>query len=150
MEPMSTVDVQEVPDGFRDPRRPRALRRLTAWKVLVGTGLVVYCWFAAEAAPFTTKSLLTVLVPGAVLGAIAYGHPPERIPPPERLDILGFSYWILALGLLFEWEASSVRASSHWYHPSLTDLVNPIIHPHPLRSAAMLIWLLVGWGLVKR
>jgi hypothetical protein len=90
------------------------------------------------------------LVPGAALGVIAYARPPERIPPPESVDVAGFSYWIIAIALLFEWEAAAVRDGSPSWHPSLTDLINPLIAPHPVKSAAIVVWLLAGWALVRR
>lgn len=64
----------------------------------------------------------------------------------------GLSYWVICIALLFEWEASAFRdgpAALHW-HPSLTELINPLIAPHPLKSAAIVLWLLAGWALVRR
>ena len=84
--------------------------------------------------PFSLKALLGVLLPGAVLGVIAYGRPPERFPAPESVDITGFSLWIICVALLFEWEAAAVRDGSPTWHPSLTDLVNPLTAaPHEER-----------------
>jgi hypothetical protein len=125
--------------------RHRRLRQLG-----IGTVLFGYCWVASATKPFSANALVAVLIPGAVLGAIAYRRPPQRIPPPDSLDIAGFSYWMIGVAVLFEWEASSFSAGSHFWHPSLTDLVNLAIAQHPLRSVAMLLWLLTGWGLVKR
>jgi hypothetical protein len=121
-----------------------------ARKLLVGGIVVAYAWVASASAPFSTRALIGVLIPGAVLGAIAYGRPPERIPPPESVDVGGFSYWIVALALLFEWEASAFRAGAPWWHPTLTDLINPMLTPHPVRSAAFVVWIAAGWGLVRR
>jgi hypothetical protein len=117
---------------------------------LIGAVVVGYAWFLGGLAPFTMKSLVAVVIPGAVLTAFAYGHPPQRIPPPEKLDVTGASYWLIAVAALFEWEASSFRDNSQPWHPALTELVNEVIGPHPLKSAAVVIWLLVGWGLVRR
>jgi hypothetical protein len=86
-------------------------------KGVIGAGLVTYAWVASAMPPFSARSLLGVLVPGAVLGAIAYGLPPERIRPPERIDVAGFSYWAIGVALLFEWEASAVLSGSSWWHP---------------------------------
>jgi hypothetical protein len=118
--------------------------------VLVAAVLVAYAWIDATAAPFTTRSLVGVLIPGAVLGAIAYRRPPQRIPPPEQLDVMGFSYWVIAVVALFEWEASAFRDNSRYWHPSLTNLINPVLEPHVMKSAAILVWIMAGWGLVKR
>ncbi len=121
-----------------------------ARKLLVGGIVVAYAWVASASAPFSTRALISVLIPGAILGAIAYGRPPERIPPPESIDVAGFSYWIVTLALLFEWEASAFRAGAPWWHPTLTDLINPMLTPHPVRGAAFVLWIAAGWGLVKR
>lgn len=131
------------------PARLGTLGRRPARKVVIGAGLIGYSWVAGGMAPFTGRSLLSVLVPGAVLGAIAYGRPPERIRPPQDMDLAGFSYWAIGVAVLLEWEAASVLSGSKWWHPSLTDLVNPLIGPHVARSGAMLVWLLGGWALVR-
>lgn len=123
----------------------RRLRQL-----MIGSALVAYSWVAASAAPFSMRALLGVLFPGAMIGAIAYGRPPERLPAPDSLDITGSSYWLIAIAALFEWEASAVRDGTPWWHPSLTALIDPLIAPHPVKSAAFLAWLLGGWALLRR
>ncbi len=130
--------------------RPLPASSRLARRVLIAGVLAAYCWVAGGSAPLTSRALITVLIPGAVLGLIAYARPPERIPAPESVDITGFSYWLVAIALLFEWEASSVRDNSPPWHPSLTDLINPLLTPHPIRSAAFGLWLISGWALVKR
>jgi hypothetical protein len=120
-----------------------------ARNAIIGAAVIGYAWLLGGAAPFSARALLEVLLPGAVLGVIAYARPPERIPPPETVDVAGFSYWVICIALLFEWEASAVRDNSPG-HPSLTDLVNPLIAPHPIKAAAIVVWLLAGWALVKR
>ena len=117
---------------------------------LVVLALAGYAWVASAAAPFTGQALVGVLIPGAALGLIAYGRPPERIPAPDRVDITGFSYWAICVAALLEWEASAFRDNSLSWHPSLTALIGPLIQPHPVRGAAFLVWLLAGWALVRR
>jgi hypothetical protein len=95
-------------------------------------------------------SLLVVLLPGAVVAGVAIWGPPDRIEAPDRLDIAGFSWWLVIIAVLFEWEAAGFRDNSPWWHPSLTELVNPIIAPYPLRSIAFFLWLITGWALVRR
>jgi hypothetical protein len=137
-----------LPRPARPGRPPRAAHPLRA--TLIGAVLFAYAWADATAAPFTTRSLVGVLIPGAVLGAIACGKPPERIPPPRELDITGTSYWLICILALFEWEASAFRDNSLPWHPSLTNLLDPVLGPHVMKSAAIAVWLAVGWGLVKR
>ncbi len=147
---MAADNAPRWPD--RPPGQPQlpSLRRHPVRKLLIGAGLVTYSWFAASTVPFTRNALLIVLVPGAVVGFMAYGRPPARIPPPESLDVTGFSYWAITIAALFEWEAAAFKDSSQWWHPALTDLVDPMLDAHPVKAAAILIWLLTGWGLVRR
>jgi len=128
------------------PRRPAHLALL----VLLGAGLAVYAWVAAAAAPFSRGALVAVLVPGAVLGAIALGRPPRRILPPDELDMTGMSYWMICLAAFFEWEASAWKDNSWPWHPSFTNLIGPLLAPHLIKSLAILVWLLAGWALVRR
>lgn len=136
------------PQRRRLPRWPRRGNRVRTTVVMLV--LVSYAWVAGSAAPFTAQSLVGVLIPGAVLAVLAWAWPPERIPAPGKLDVTGMSYWLIAVAALFEWEASAFRDNSPPWHPSLTDLINPILGPHPVKSAAILIWMLIGWALVRR
>jgi hypothetical protein len=148
---MSENASAESPPDRRDAAEPQLpLGARPARNAMIAVGLIGYAWVVAGANPFSVKALLGVLLPGAVLGVIAYARPPERIAPPESVDVAGFSYWIIAVALLFEWEAAAVRDGSPPWHPSLTDLINPLIAPHPVKSAAIVVWLLAGWALVRR
>src|SRR5690349_13602412 len=132
--------------GLAWPRRPAH----AALAVLIAAGLAVYAWVTAAAAPFSRGALVGVAIPGAVLGAIAVMRPPERIPPPDELNVTGMSYWMICLAAFFEWEASAWRDSSWPWHPSFTNLIDPLMGPHLVKSAAVLVWLLAGWALVRR
>jgi hypothetical protein len=147
---MSTEDVPRWPD--RPPGRLRVptLRARRVRQVVVAGGLVGYSWFAATTVPFTRNALLVVLVPGAVVGVIAYRRPLPRIPPPRSLDLAGSSYWLIAIAALFEWEASAFRDFTSTWHPPLSDLISPVLDFHPVKAAAVMMWLLAGWGLVRR
>jgi hypothetical protein len=147
-------------DGIpRDRDRPGRRPGFSSWSgrgghraraIVAGAGLASYAWIAGSTAPLTTVSLVIVLVPGVILAVIASWWPPERIPAPDRLDITGVSYWAICVAALFEWEASAFRDGSLPWHPSLTDLINPLLGSHLVKSTAILIWLLVGWALVRR
>src|SRR5881275_2390352 len=97
----------------------------------IGIVLAGYAWAAGSTAPFSATALVFVLIPGVVLASIAYWWPPERVPPPDKLDITGVSYWAICVAALFEWEASAYKDNSLPWHPSLTDLINPLLGPHP-------------------
>ncbi len=148
----ATDDSAGTQQQLRIPRPsegPLPLGARPARNAIIGAGVLGYAWLLGGTAPFSTRALLGVLLPGAVLGVIAFARPPERIPAPESVDMAGFSYWIICIALLFEWEASAVRDSLP-VHPSLTDLINPLLAPHPIKAAAIVVWLLAGWALVKR
>ena len=84
---------------------------------IVGAGVAGYSWVAGGIASFTTTATIAVAVPWVALALIAFRWPPERIPPPERLDITGASYWAIAAMMFFEWEAAGFRDGSQWWHP---------------------------------
>jgi hypothetical protein len=134
---------------WRQVARPRRPARL-ALLALILTGLAVYAWMAAAAAPFSRGALVAVVIPGAALGLIAFGRPPERIPPPVELDMIGMSYWMICLVAFFEWEASAWRDNSWPWHPSFTNLIDPLLAPHLIKTVAILVWMLAGWALVRR
>jgi hypothetical protein len=128
------------------PRRPAH----PVLAVATGAGLAVYAWVDGFAAPFSRGAFVGVVIAGVVLALIAVGRPPERIPPPERLDVIGMSYWVIFVTAFFEWEASAYKDNSWPWHPSFTDLITPMLGPHLIRSAAILLWMLMGWALVRR
>ena len=138
------MTIEEAPDGG-----PHGTGR-PARDTLIVLALAGYAWVASAAAPFSGRALVSVLIPGAALGLIAGRRAPERIPAPDRLDVTGFSYWAICVAATLEWEASAFRSGSHPWHPSLTELIDPLIQPHPVRSGAFLLWLLAGWALVRR
>jgi hypothetical protein len=145
---MATDDVPRRRDGRRLPLGAgRGIRVRTA---AIGIVLAGYAWAAGSTTPLTATALVFVLIPGVVLAVIACWWPPERIPAPDKLDIIGVSYWAICVAALFEWEASAYKDNSLPWHPSLTDLINPLLEPHIIKSAAFLVWMLVGWALVRR
>ena len=116
----------------------------------IAAGLAIYAWVDGSAVPFSRGAFVGVVIPGAVLAVVAYARPPERIPPPTELDAIGMSYWVITLAAFFEWEASAWRDNSWPWHPSFTNLVDPLLGPHLFKSAAILVWIMAGWALVRR
>lgn len=142
------MTIEEHPGRGEQPARAQTRRR--ARIAIISTGVAGYSWLAGMFAPFTAASLVSVLIPVAGLGAIAYRWPPKRIPPPRRLNITGVSYWAIAVMMFFEWEAAGYRDGSHWWHPTLSIVLSPLLHEHIVKSAGFAAWLMAGWGLVKR
>jgi len=152
MERMAADDAPRWPErpAGRLRARVRAGGRPPVRKIVIGAGLVAYSWVAASTVPFTRSALLAVLLPGAVVATLAYGRPVRRIPPPDHVDVAGFSYWAFCIIALFEWEAAAFRDNSLWWHPSLTALIDPVLDVRPVKAAAILVWLLGGWALLRR
>jgi hypothetical protein len=150
MGPMAADDVPRGPGRPPGRLRIRAGGRPSVRKIVIGVGLAAYSWIAASTVPFTRNALLVVLLPGAVVAVLAYGRPVRRIPPPDSIDVAGFSYWAVCIIALFEWEASAFRDNSLWWHPSLTALIDPMLDARPVKAAGILVWLLTGWALVRR
>lgn len=146
----ATGDVPGVPEPPPGRLRLPAVSGHPVGKAVIGAVLVVYSWFAASTVPFTRNALLVVLLPGAVAGVIAYGTPVRRIPPPDRLDLTGSFWWVIVIAALFEWEASAFRDFTNTWHPALSDLVIPALGVYPFKTVAILIWLLTGWGVLRR
>jgi hypothetical protein len=117
---------------------------------VVGTGVAGYSWLAGGVASFTTAATVAVAIPWVVLGLIACCWPPKRIPPPDRLDVTGTSYWAMAAIVFFEWEAAGFRDGSLWWHPTLSVVTGPLLDYHTVKSAAFAAWLMAGWGLIRR
>jgi predicted membrane-bound dolichyl-phosphate-mannose-protein mannosyltransferase len=147
---MSPEDFLRWRDRAVSAVRLGQLRRPGAGRAVLAGVAAAYAWEASYTKPFSGKALLGVLLPGALLAVIAFGWPMKRVPAPEHIDILGFSYWLIAIACLFEWEASAFKDNSRPWHPALTTLLDPLLHPHPLKSLAMFLWLLTGWGLARR
>lgn len=132
--------IERNPDWAKHPVRT----------AVAGAGVAGYSWVAGGIASFTTAATVAVAVPWVALAVIAFRWPPEKIPPPERLDIAGASYWAVAAMMFFEWEAAGFRDGSQWWHPTLSVVAGPLLDYHAVKSAAFAAWLLAGWGLIRR
>ena len=91
--------IERNPDWAKHPVRT----------AVAGAGVAGYSWVAGGIASFTTAATVAVAVPWFALAVIAFRWPPEKIPPPERLDIAGASYWAVAAMMFFEWEAAGLQ-----------------------------------------
>jgi hypothetical protein len=141
-----TTEQQPGRGGHLERFRTRRGARIA----LIGAGVAGYSWLAGMLASFTLASLISILIPIAGIVVIAYRIGPRRIPAPQRLDITGVSYWAVAVIMFFEWEAAGYRDGSHWWHPTLSIVLAPWMGHHLVKSVSFAVWLMAGWGLVKR
>lgn len=117
---------------------------------VAGTGVAGYSWVVGGIPSFTSAATIAVAVPWVVLALIAWLYPPKRVPPPDRLDVTGTSYWAIVTILFFEWEAAGFRDGSEWWHPTLSVVAGPLLDYHLVKSVAFAAWLMAGWGLIRR
>jgi hypothetical protein len=135
------------------PPVPRGQRPL-----VTVAGVAIAALYAAVAGSFARYSWpATVAVAGLAAAMVVVGwHGPLRPgPAPAKLPRRGAGLWaglLVAAGL---WELAaylqqpSLTAISH-AHPTISALTDPLLVSHPGRSAALAIWLAIGWFLVRR
>src|SRR6188474_2109063 len=83
---------------------------------VIGIVLAGYAWAAGATEPFSTIALVCVLIPGVVLAAIPVALPPQRNPPPEKVDNTRMFYWVIARPALVGGEASAWKDDSLPWH----------------------------------
>jgi hypothetical protein len=95
-----------------------------------------------------------IIVPG-VTGIVIASRARWRRAPNQPVDRIGVSLWVAGLvGLgvfeLINFVLQPNRLIGSESHPTLSTLFDEVILGHPAQSAALVIWLLVGWWLVER
>lgn len=123
---------------------PGALAAAAVGYAALASGLDVRTWPAEVA----------VLVPAAVVTALALARPPSPVSvdePVRRAAVV----WGVLVGAALLWEAWAFFHQPAWNvasvtHPSLSSLVEPALDVRPVRFTAWLLWLAAGWRLVRR
>lgn len=121
-------------------------RRAAAW-----SAAVVFAWFAGGLQSFTAAADVAVSLPVLLLFGVAVFAPPQRKPAPRRIPLHGWLLWLVPL-LGF----CGLEIVNNWIFPSITDhptwsiLMDPVLEWRPARAAAVLVWLVTGWELVRR
>ena len=137
------------PDGQLAAAMPRSTASGVlswAWAVLA----VVYAWVVAGFAPFSLASSVAVFVTGAVVLVVAFGFTPPRVATAKPLTKAGVGAWAAILGAFSLQEVLNFTLGSTRAHPTLSILVAPLLEDHLVKAVAVLIWLGVGWVLVRR
>jgi hypothetical protein len=117
----------------------RSARRRTVAGVGLPCVVAVAVW-----GELTTGSLLAVTAAGAVVAALALGGRAGAAAAP--VGVRGRP-WLLWLAVALVWEAAALRLAGV---PALSDLLDPVLAPPPVRAAAAAAWLAVGGWLVAR
>jgi hypothetical protein len=111
---------------------------------------VAYSWLAGGLRSFTVPALVGVLVPVAVLGAVALSGRAPRRPAPPRLGRSALVWLVPAVAFAALEVANIWIWHSDQAHPSLSVLLDRPLDSHPVRALAFLGWLAAGRELIRR
>ncbi|MQA77737.1 MAG: hypothetical protein GEV10_04535 [Streptosporangiales bacterium] len=129
-------------------------RNTTLAGALVAAAAVGYAALASGLTVRTWPAEVAVLVPAAVITALALARPPGSVSvaePVRRAAVV----WGVLVGAGLLWEAWAFFHQPAWNvasitHPSLSSLLEPALDVRPGRFVAWLLWLAAGWGLTRR
>jgi hypothetical protein len=121
--------------------------------VTVGAA-AVYSWIAAGFRPFTTTEDVLVAIPAIAVLVLACRPSPASSPPivdqpARRTSRRSVVVWIALVVLATVWELTALFSSPRADHPTLSVIADNIMSVHPGRALMFLLWLALGWVLVK-
>lgn len=121
--------------------------------MLVVAGMAVVL-VGPAVAPFSWPATALVLVPAGVVLVLVIRRSPRRVSPTAGLR-RGVAVWSVLLVAVLAWEAWAFARQPIHAHPSdksptLSTLLDPILEQGPGRIVGWLVWLGVGWWLVRR
>jgi hypothetical protein len=125
---------------LRSVRHPRWLVPLAVVAVLG------YSWIAAGFRPFTTPEEVMVAIPALIVFAGAWR--PSR-PARGHFSRGSVAVWLGLVVLTFAWELNAYFSSPREDHPTLSVIADDIMSVHAGRALMFLLWLTLGWLLVK-
>lgn len=117
--------------------------------------LVGYAWVASGFDALTPKAAVAVLVP-SIVGVVLVARTGRGAAPPwsaaVRVTVIAWAVLLVAFCFWELWafllQPDSVTPS--YDHPTLSALADPNLEGHGPRFAAWLVWLGLGWKLVRR
>jgi hypothetical protein len=148
----------ERPVGmWGDPPRALARVRSALARSSIPLLLVPAIAFALAVGWFQRYSVvasLAVALVGAVGIAVSW-HGPLRDEPLEPVERSGKVLWMLVIVALSAWEVTNLflqptLSTDSYRHPTLSVLTDPLLATHLGRWLALLVWLRIGWGLLRR
>jgi hypothetical protein len=117
---------------------------------LLVAGVALYAWVAGHFTPFTWPAAVVTFVPGAV-GLVLSTRLPRRTTPRSGLSGQGWVVWLLLITAFVSLEAYGFFAgSSAAGHPTVSNIVNHLLHRNETRAVAFFGWLAFGGWLLRR
>jgi hypothetical protein len=135
---------EHVATAFRLVAAPLVLVAIIAYSVVVG-GFARYSWPAT----------VSVLLPGVVVLWISWRLPSRPSSDPGPIGSVGVVAWVSVFVGAAIWELITLLqqpslSSPSYAHPTLSTLTDPILASHPGRAIGLILWLSLGWFLVRR
>ena len=89
-----------------------------------------------------------VAIPALVV-LVAAAWQPTRGPATVRSSRLSVAPWLGLVVLAFGWERRAYFSSPREDHPTLSVIADEIMSVHPGRALISLLWLTLGWLLIR-
>ncbi|WP_157224148.1 hypothetical protein [Nocardia paucivorans] len=130
------------------PARGSRRRRAALLTVLLGIAAA-----GAATTPFGRPATALVVVLAAVAMVRAVTLPSHPVPTDRRLGS-GLMLWSALIAVLLAWELFSLLRQPEWNRPdpsapTLSTLLDPALEHGPWRLVGWLLWLVVGWRLLR-
>ena len=107
----------------------------------------VYSWVAAGLRPFTLAEEVMVAIPALAVFAAAWR--PSRPPAAVRWSRPSVALWLALVVLTVGWELLAYFSTPRHDHPTLSVIADEIMSVHVGRALMFLLWLGLGWLLVR-
>jgi hypothetical protein len=118
--------------------------------ILTAGAIAAYAWIAAGLRPFTLSEEVLVAIPALLGLALA-----TRTPGTTRTDSADASWrgsaaiWLGLVAIAAVWELSALFSSPRSAHPTLSVIADSVMSVHPGRALVFVLWLALGWVLVR-
>ena len=114
---------------------------------MVAIAVGAYAWWATGLRPFTTPSLLAVVLAGVVTIAAGRRWRRPTVVTPDEGRLAGWAVLALTLAV---WELAAFLQHPRADHPTLSSLADALLDTHAARAAAFVVWVAAGLVLARR
>ena len=128
-----------------------AWRRSPAITVLLWLPAVIWAWFASGVRTFTRPAEVLTAIPAAVVLLLTLRPSAQFAGDAKRGGFRwqGVTAWLVVLLDIVGWELAMLFSQPRKSHPTLSSILDSLLSTHPSRFLGYLIWLTLGWLLVR-
>ena len=109
-----------------------------------------YAVVMGELQSFTWESALGLALAWAVVLWVGLDRDRPRLPAAPRPSWAGIGAWAVPILGFSALEIVNDLLGSTYQHPTLSVLMDPVLENPVNRTAAVAVWLLTGWELLRR